>query len=490
MKVLLTGATGYIGRRLLEVLVERGHHVVCLVRNPRRLQAPAPIASRIDLVEGNLLRPETLEAIPSDVEAAYYLVHSMSQGGGDFSRLESECARNLAARLRETSARQIIYLGGLTNDPTPSAHFRSREQVGETLRAGEIPVTILRASIIIGSGSASFEIIRDLVEKLPVMVAPRWVGSRCQPIAIRDVLFYLMGVLGNPGAFGQTFDIGGPDILTYRQMLEQFARARGLRRLIIPVPVLTPRLSSYWLYFVTAVSFPLARTLVDSMKNEAICRDERIRDLLPRACLSYDQSVAAALSRIEERSVVSSWKDAWISGRLLSDVGGYILVPEHGCLVDEQRVRVTGSVGDALDRIWTIGGDTGWYFANSLWWLRGLIDKLVGGVGLRRGRTSPTELRPGDVLDFWRVLLADRLTRRLLLYAEMKLPGEAWLEFQLVGAPGQETLLQRAVFRPRGVLGRLYWYGLLPVHRLIFRGMAARIAGAAVAPTFSIRHFS
>lgn len=476
MKILLTGATGYIGRRLLHALVETGHEIVCLVRNPQRLDLPAYASDHVQAIAADLLADSLPDNLPRDIDAAYYLVHSMSQTGKDFVALEQQSAQNFTAYLRTTAALQVIYLGGLSHDRTLSRHFQSRQAVARTLAASGIPTTVFRAGIIIGSGSASFEIIRDLVEKLPVMVAPRWVETRCQPIAIRDVIHYLTAALGNRQTFGRTFDIGGPDILSYREMLLQFAEIRRLRRLIIPVPVLTPRLSSYWLYFVTAVNFPLARTLVDSMKNEAVCRDHAIEAIVPHRCLTYREAVRLAFERIDARTVLSSWKDAWISGRLAPDFRQYIQVPEHGCLIDEQSVPFEGPCERVLDKVWTIGGTQGWYYGNILWWLRGFLDKAIGGVGLRRGRTSANALHPGDALDFWRVLLADREAMRLLLYAEMRVPGEAWLEFRIVPGDRRSILKQRAVFRPRGLWGRLYWYALLPVHFFVFRGMARRIA--------------
>jgi uncharacterized protein YbjT (DUF2867 family) len=479
MKILLTGANGYVGRRLLQSLAETGHQVVCVVRNPERMEMSARLSRSVEVIKADLLSPPSLSSLPRDVDAAYYLVHSMGQAAHDFARLERESAQNFSEFIAGTSARQIIYLGGLSHDRDLSPHFRSRQAVARILVESRVPTTVLRAGIIIGSGSASFEIIRDLVEKLPVMVAPRWLRTRCQPIAIRDVIFYLTASLGNEALFGQDFDIGGPDVLNYQQMLLEFAAVRGLRRIIIPVPVLTPRLSSYWLYFVTSVSFRLAFSLVESMKNEAVCSDSRIQVLLPHKCLTYRESLELAFARIDQDGVISSWKDAWVSGRLRSDLAEYVKQPEHGCLVDERIVPFQGSCEPVLDRIWTIGGENGWYYANGLWWLRGVLDKLVGGVGLRRGRTSPRELHAGDALDFWRVLLADRPGRRLLLYAEMKVPGEAWLEFTVLPGQNSGLLKQRAVFRPRGLWGRLYWYALLPVHLAIFRGMARRIAGGS-----------
>jgi uncharacterized protein YbjT (DUF2867 family) len=478
MKVLLTGATGYIGRRLLFAMTEAGHEVVCLVRDPERLQVPERFAGRLTLAVGNLLEPGSLAPIPSDIDVALYLVHSMSQSARHFEQMEEQCAVHLCKLLKGTRVRQIIYLSGLSNAEGLSEHLRSRRRVEEILQCGGIPVTVFRAGIIIGSGSASFEIIRDLVEKLPVIVAPKFVDNRCQPVGIRDVIFYITAALGNEATYGRTLDIGGPDILTYREMLERFARFRRLKRIVVTCPLLNPRLASYALYFVSSTSFPLVQSLVKSMRNETICGDCSVRSILPHDCMTYDEAVALAFSRIEENNVISSWRDSWAGGRLVPEFNRYLHVPKYGCLTDIQEVAIERNPEIVLDRIWSIGGDRGWYYANRLWELRGLIDRMVGGVGLRRGRASPTDLKPGDAVDFWRVLVADRVDRRLLLYAEMRLPGEAWLEFRVVGREdGRARLVQKAVFRPKGLWGRAYWYGLLPLHTLIFRGMARALAG-------------
>jgi uncharacterized protein YbjT (DUF2867 family) len=478
MKVLLTGATGYIGRRLLFAMTEAGHDVICLVRNPERLQVPERFVGRLSLAVGNLLEPGSLHSIPSDIDVALYLVHSMSQSARHFEQLEEQCAVHLCERLKRTKVRQIVYLSGLSNAEGLSEHLRSRRRVEEILQRSGIPVTVFRAGIIIGSGSASFEIIRDVVEKLPVILAPGFVDNRCQPVGIRDVIFYITAAIGNQDTYGRTLDIGGPDILTYREMLERFARFRRLKRLVMTCPLLNPRLASYALYFVTSISFPLVQSLIKSMRNETICGDCSVRSVLPHTCMSYDEAVALAFSRIEENNVVSSWRDSWAGGRLLPEFNRYLHVPKYGCLTDIQQVRIEGHPRVVVDRVWSIGGDRGWYYANRLWELRGLIDRMVGGVGLRRGRANPTDLKPGDAIDFWRVLVADRADRRLLLYAEMRLPGEAWLEFRVIeGENGRASLVQKAVFRPKGLWGRGYWYCLLPLHTLIFRGMARALAG-------------
>lgn len=469
MKILLTGATGYIGKRLLPALVQEGHQVVCCARDVRRFSPPASLLSLIEVLEVDLLKPESLAVIPDDIDVAFYLVHSMSSSK-KYRKLEEDCARNFASCLNETAARQVIYLSGMINDADLSEHLESRKSVEALLDGHRFALTTLRAGIIIGSGSASFEIIRDLVEKLPVMIAPKWLNTRCQPIGISDVIEILIKTLGNPDTYNQNFDIGGPDILTYREMLLGFAKARGLTRHIRTVPVMSPKISSYWLYFVTSTSYSLATSLVGSMKVEVVARDDRINKLLNVSCAGYEATIKLAFSRIKNNEVISSWKDAPPRGPLAYHLSDFIDVPTFGCFVD-RRVRPLQSRASAIDKIWRIGGDTGWYYANKLWKLRGFIDKLFGGVGLRRGRTHPSELVAGDALDFWRVLYADPEEGRLLLFAEMIVPGEAWLEFKIEG----DQLHQIATFRPSGLLGRLYWWSVWPFHGLIFNGMINRL---------------
>jgi hypothetical protein len=376
--------------------------------------------------------------------------------------------------MEKTSIKQVVYLSGIVNDERLSRHLKSRKQVEEILSSGHFALTTLRAGIIIGSGSASFEIIRDLVEKLPIMVAPRWLHTKTQPIASSNVIEFLHGVLLRENTFHQSFDIGGPDILTYKEMLLRFARVRGLKRWIGVVPVMTPRLSSYWLYFITSTSYALAVNLVNSMKVEVICRPNKLADQLGIKFIPYDQAIALTFDKIEQNQVVSSWKDALTSDVLGKGVSQYIQVPVNGCYRDERKKAVQDAT-HTLNRIWSIGGENGWYYADWLWNLRGFVDKLQGGVGLRRGRTNRTELNTGDALDFWRVILASRAEKRLLLYAEMKLPGEAWLEFRI---DADNILHQTATFRPWGLKGRLYWYSVLPFHHFIFNGMIGRIAKA------------
>lgn len=477
MKVLLTGSTGYIGRRLLPVLVEDGHEVICLVRDKRRFDwqdFSDEFLKHVQVIEFDLTENTDL-VLPHDIDAAYYLVHSMSSSHPDFTSLETRSAQCFTKAVSRTSAKQIIYLSGIVNDDDLSNHLLSRKNVEDVLRTGTVPVTVLRAAIIIGSGSASFEIIRDLVEKLPLMIAPRWLKTKCQPIGVRNVIEYLRGVLLKEEASHQTFDIGGQEILTYREMLMGFARVRGLKRWIITIPVLTPKLSSLWLVFVTSTTYSLARSLVDSMKNEVICHDKRIHDLVLVNLLSYDQSLQLAFDRISQKNVISSWKDSISATTLTKNFLNNIQVPEHGVFSDLREVLIERDVNEVIENIWHIGGKRGWYFGNWLWRIRGFMDKMVGGVGLRRGRRSDVDLKAGDALDFWRVLVADKIKGRLLLYAEMKLPGEAWLEFRIKERNGKWMLQQTATFRPLGLWGRIYWYSVLPFHGLIFPQMAKGI---------------
>ena len=480
MKILLTGSTGYIGRRLLPVLVQAGHHVVCLVRDQRRFDwedFSQEFLKQVSVIEVDLSDPNSFGSVPTDIDAAYYLVHSMSSSNPDFTAMEATSAQNFVAFINTTTAKQIIYLSGIVNDADLSAHLLSRKNVEDILKSANAPLTVLRAAIIIGSGSASFEIIRDLVEKLPIMIAPKWLKTRCQPIGVRNVIEYLQGILLHPETFHQTFDIGGTEILTYKKMLYGFAHVRKLKRLIISVPVLTPKLSSLWLVFVTTTTFSLARSLVNSMKNEVICSDNRIQKIVPTKLLSYEEAVRLAFDKISQKSVISSWKDSISLGTLDKNFLNNVQVPENAVFTDKRQVEFDRSKEEVINNIWAIGGNRGWYFGNWMWRIRGVIDKMVGGVGLRRGRRSETDLKAGDALDFWRVLVADKPNGRLLLYAEMKLPGEAWLEFKVKESDGKKVLYQTATYRPLGLWGRLYWYSVLPFHGLIFTKMAKRIVG-------------
>jgi uncharacterized protein YbjT (DUF2867 family) len=476
MKILLTGATGYIGKRLLPVLIEQGHTVVCCVRNRNRFPTDGVYNHpNVSLFEIDFLKEIPSSELIKDIDAAYYLIHSMSSNIKDFGSLEERSANNFIKLIEQTSAKQIIYLGGITNEEKLSKHLASRKRVEEILSQSNIPLTSIKAGIIVGSGSASFEIIRDLVEKLPVMVTPKWLNTRHQPIAIRNILQYLSGVLLEPETFNKSYDVGGPDVLSYKEMLLQFAAVRGLKRFIFTVPVMTPRLSSYWLYFVTSTSYKLAINLVNSMKIEVVAKNNEVERMLKIKPISYKEAIQLAFQRIEQNNVISSWKDSLVSSYSGNSLLEHINVPTNGCFLDKREKEFTADVEQVVDNIWSIGGERGWYYGDWLWHLRGFLDKFVGGVGLRRGRTNLHKINTGDTLDFWRVLAADKQNKRLLLYAEMKLPGEAWLEFKITNKDGKYFLQQTAAFRPKGLLGRIYWYSVLPIHYFVFDGMAKNI---------------
>ena len=460
--------------RLLPLLLDEGHEIICAVRNKERLSIDPETRSKIIIIEIDFLEAVEEGKIPIDIDVAYFLIHSMSTSTSDFDEMEARTAYNFNSYINKTRVEQVIYLSGIVNDENLSKHLWSRKNVEEILSKGEFNLTVLRAGIIVGSGSSSFEIIRDLCEKLPVMITPKWVLTKTQPIAIRDVMHFLTGVLGNRKTYNQSFDIAGPDVLTYKQMLKRYARIRGFKNWIITVPVMTPKLSSYWLYFVTSTSYKLALNLVDSMKIEVVARDNKLEQLLGIKTHTYEEAIDMAFKKIEQNLVVSSWKDSMISGRLDKNLGKFIQVPKYGVLKDEKKLKVQDEE-KVLKNIWKIGGDNGWYYGNWLWKFRGFIDQLIGGVGLRRGRTHPDKIFPGDSLDFWRVLLADKKNKRLLLFAEMRLPGEAWLEFRI---DEDSVLHQTATFRPRGLKGRLYWYSVLPFHYFIFGGMIKNLAKA------------
>ncbi|MCH9633745.1 MAG: hypothetical protein S4CHLAM7_04780 [Chlamydiae bacterium] len=488
MKILLTGASGYIGARLLIRLIQENHFVYVLVRNPSRFNPPPNSDGKIKVIEGDILDMLSLKNIPSDIEVAYYLIHSMSKDAENFDLKDRIAAENFIEVIQKTACKQIVYLSGIVNDDHLSKHLSSRFEVEKILKTSTIPVTCLRAAIIIGAGSASFEIIRDLVEKLPIMIAPKWVLSKCQPISIVDVIDYLSKVLNHKDCIGQSFDIGGEEALTYREILLRFAKLRKLRRYILVVPFFTPRLSSYWLFFITTVNIQLAKALVDSLKNNAVCSDQKILKILPKKCLTFEESVKRAFQKIEDHEVISSWKDAWSGGNLPAHFMDYIQVPNHGCLTytEIQPFSKTIDSNALMQSMYQVGGKNG-YYVNWAWKIRGLIDRLLGGVGLRRGKVSREKPRPGDALDFWRVLVVDEQKHRFLLYAEMKLPGEAWLEFNI---EAKGNLVVKATFRPSGIFGRLYWYVLWPIHLIIFRGLALKIIKRTQTPPKEQDHTS
>jgi uncharacterized protein YbjT (DUF2867 family) len=473
-KILLTGATGYIGKRMINVIAAQGYQVICCCRDKSRFSKSVDIDdAQIEVVEVDFLKPETLANIPKDICGAYYLMHSMSNSK-DYAEIERQCAINFSNYIETTDCKHIIYLSGLANEKELSKHLNSRFEVEKILMTCKVPATVLRAGIIIGSGSASFEIIRDLVEKLPVMIAPKWLYTKCQPIGIANVLDFLIFTLFKEKAYHKNFDIGCDDVLTYKQMLLEFAKIRGLKRKIFTVPVMTPKLSSYWLYFITSTSYNLASALVGSMKIEVVCRPEslsEIKQITGVKPFSYETALRRTLAKIQDNEIISSWKDSFVSSRSDSSLKDYLDVPKHGCFTD-LRTAEYDYREQCLNRVFSLGGANGWYGQN-LWKIRGFLDLLVGGPGLRRGRTHPDNLHEGDALDFWRVLYANKEEGKLILFAEMKLPGEAWLMFKVY----KGKLWQKAVFRPHGLTGRLYWYSVLPFHGIIFKGMVKKLAG-------------
>ncbi len=465
--VCVTGATGYIGGRLVPRLLAAGHRVRCFVRSPRKLTDRAWAKDpRVEIVGGDLGDADVTRQALRGCSAAYYLVHSMVSSGSDYREHDRRLASNFADAAAAESVGRIIYLGGLgeTGDGL-SKHLASRREVEDILADGPVPITVLRAAMIIGSGSASFEIMRYLVERLPVMVTPRWVRTRCQPIAVADVLRYLVTCLTTPSTVGQTLDIGGPDILNYQEFMHLVAEERGLRRrLVIPVPILTPHLSSLWIHLVTPLSKHIARPLAEGLKNPVVCRDARAHALMPGKLTSVREAVAKALNNLNLNSVETSWSGAgpmpgdpdWSGGRVFTD---------------RRTLSVHASAESAYRAVCRIGGGNGYYTADWLWRLRGAMDRLVGGPGLRRGRRDPEHVAYGDALDFWRVTDASP-PRRLALRAEMKLPGEALLEFEIEPRDdGAVTLVQTARFIPRGLFGLAYWYAVLPLHSVVFQGM-------------------
>lgn len=476
-KVLITGANGFVGKRLIVDLLNQGHQIYALCRI-KGAKVFAEDRANLHYIWGDLRNPETLKEIPNGIEAAYYLVHSMSEIIGNLVDTEMEVVEQFIKGVKSSGVKQIIYLGGIINDEKKlSPHLKSRLLVEKALKQSGIPYTVLRASIIIGAGSASFEIIRDLCEKLPIMIAPKWVNSLCQPIAIGDVLFYLSSVLFNQECMNKTFDIGGPEALTFKEVMLSYAKFRNLKRWIINVPVLTPGLSSYWLVFITSVRYSLCSYLVESMKTSTVVQLDEIKKIIPHTCLTYKEALELAFQKISQNEVISSWMDSWEIGETNPNIKNYIQVPDEGCLKDERKVLIKDSKAAAIERVWQIGGSTGYYAFNWAWHLRGLFDQMIGGVGLNRGRRHPFEIQVGDSIDFWRVILADKDHGHLILYAGMKVPGEAWLQFKFKQKNHEWFLVQTATFRPKGILGRLYWYALVPFHFFIFKKMAKALAG-------------
>ncbi len=474
--VLVTGATGYIGGRLVPHLIQTGYRVRVLVRDASRLQGRF-WAGQVEVVQGDVLDPSSLPPAMQGVFAAYYLIHSMS--GKDFHERDLAAARNFGAAAAAAGVQRILYLGGLGDpDADLSMHLRSRQQTGQALSASGVPVTEFRSAIVVGSGSVSFEMIRNLTERLPAMICPQWVYTRVQPIAIRDVLDYLVAALAVDQSAGRIIEIGGTDVLTYAEMMLQYAEVRGLRRWLISVPVLTPRLSSYWVHWMTPVPAEIARPLIEGLRNEVIVRDDAAAHLFPAIHpMNYRTAVARALAKLDAGQVETAWSDALASSR--GDQPSVELKNQEGMIIERRQAEVSASAHDVFSAFTQLGGERGWLYWNWAWQVRGIVDRLVGGVGFRRGRRHPAEVRPGDALDFWRVEAVE-MDRSLRLRAEMKVPGRAWLLFEARPQGGEKTLLQQtAFFAPKGLSGLLYWYLLYPVHRLIFSGLIRNLAAQA-----------
>ncbi len=472
--VLLTGATGYVGGRLLKILEGSGHRLRCLARRPGALRTRA--APETEIVAGDALDPASLEAFMQGAQTAYYLVHSMG-ASGDFEDKDRQAAWNFGEAARAAGVKQIIYLGGLGDSDEPlSPHLRSRREVGRVLRESGVPVIEFRASIVIGSGSLSFEMIRALTERLPVMIAPRWVATPAQPIAIEDVLAYLIDALKLQPGQSRIFETGGADRASYGEIIQEYARQRGLRRIIIPVPVLTPRLSSLWLGLITPVYARIGRKLIESLRYPTVVRDQSALQVFGVRPRGIREAIARALLNEDRAFAETRWSDAFSSGGWSASWGGMRFGSR---LVDSRVALVRSNPARAFEPIRSIGGRSGWYYGDWLWRIRGLLDLLVGGVGLRRGRRDPEWLRPGETLDCWRVeaFEPDHLLR---LASEMKLPGRAWLEFEVEEEESGSTIRQTAIFDPAGLAGLVYWYALYPLHHFVFAGMLRRIAAKAM----------
>ena len=479
MRVLVTGATGYVGGRLVPKLLARGHAVRCMARDPARLKGRA-WAEHVELVTGDVLVPSSLVPAMTGIDAAYYLVHSLG-AGADFHDRDLRAARAFGEAAAAAGVTRIIYLGGL-GDPSAqlSEHLRSRQDTGAALRSGGVPVTEFRAAVVVGSGSVSFEMIRYLTERVPVMICPSWVYTCIQPIAIRDVIQYLVGALDTPASSGQIVEIGGREVMTYGEMMMGYASLRGLRRWLLPVPLLTPRLSSYWVHLVTPIPAAIARPLIEGLRNEVVVRDSRAQELFPQIVpVTYAEAVQRALASLDGATVETAWSDALVSSRLGAEP--VLLTTHEGMILERRQLVVNATPARVFGVFSALGGRVGWLRLNWAWQLRGWMDRLVGGVGMRRGRRDPRHVRVGDAVDFWRVeaVEPDRLVR---LRAEMKLPGRAWLEFQArAGDDGHTTIVQTAYFAPKGLFGLLYWYTLYPMHGVIFGGMIREIARRAEA---------
>ncbi|AWG97151.1 SDR family oxidoreductase [Rhodococcus ruber] len=482
LRILVTGATGYIGGRLAPLLVDAGHRVRVLARTPDKLR-DVPWAGDVEIVRGDLTDPQSLAVACRDVDVLYYLVHSMG-GRGEFIDTERAEAENVAAAARAAGVRRIVYLGGLHPDTADlSTHLRSREQVGRILVESGVPTLVLQAGVVIGSGSASFEMIRHLSNRLPLMTTPKWVNNRIQPIAVRDVLHYLVGAATAPLPRSRTYDIGGPDVLRYGEMMQVYAEVAGLRRRrILVLPVLTPKLAGLWIGLVTPIPPSLGRALIESLSNDAVVSEHDIDDVIPPppgGLTGYREAVGLALHKIERGDVETTWASASPVGAPAEPLPSDPHWAGEVVFVDERRIDCDTDAGTVWEVVESIGGENGWYSFPLAWTIRGWLDRFAGGVGLSRGRRNPRTLHTGDALDFWRVERLERPTL-LRLRAEMRAPGGAWLEWRIEPLdPGRARLHQRAIFFPKGLAGRVYWYALVPFHGIIFKGMLENIAGAA-----------
>ncbi len=477
--VLVTGASGYVGGQLVPRLLEEGYRVRVLARDRTRLQG-RPWIRQVDVAQGDVLRPDTLPRAMADVMVAYYLVHSMS-GARDFHKRDLVAAQNFGQASAAAGIQRIIYLGGLGDPQTDlSRHLRSRQQTAAVLRESGVAVTEFRAAVIVGSGGVSFEMIRHLTERLPVMVCPRWVYTRIQPIAVRDVLSYLVAALRVPDSAGQTIEIGGASVIAYADMIMGYARARGLHRILIHVPVLTPKLSSYWVHWVTPIPASIAQPLIEGLRNEVVVRDDRARTLFPEIRpMDYKNALRLALDDLNTGQVGATWDDALAASQ--GNVPPVTLTSGQGFIVERRQELVAAAPADVYDVFISLGGRRGWLYANWAWALRGFLDGMIGGVGLRRRRRQPHELQVGDALDSWRVEAIEP-KRLLRLRAEVKVPGRSWLQFEAhPEADNRARLVQTAFFAPKGLWGLVYWYGLYPLHAKIFSGLIREIARRAEA---------
>lgn len=486
-RVLVTGATGYIGGRLVPRLLEAGYPVRCLVRDASRLEGRS--WEGVEIIQGDMLQPGTLPTALRGIDVAYYLVHSMAAGEAGFVKRDRTAARNFGIAAHKAGVKRIIYMGGLGRERSSlSAHLRSRQEIGDILRQSGVPVTEFRAAIVVGSGSMSFEMIRYLTERLPAMICPKWVNTPCQPIGVLDVMQYLLGALEEPRSTGETIEVGGSTVLTYGRMMLDYAATRGLRRWLVPVPLLTPRLSSLWVNLVTPIPTAYARPLIEGLRSPVVVTNNSAKEIFPHIKpVSYREAVKLALEQIDLNLVETNWASS-LQSSAYAHPPLTKLQSEQGMIIERRELQVPVSPETAYKAFARIGGRNGWYYVNWLWRLRALLDRLMGGVGMRRGRRDPLDVVPGDALDWWRVEAAER-GKFIRLRAEMRLPGSGWLEFRAEPTDTGGTCLQQvAYFQPKGLMGLLYWYLLYPVHRLIFKGMIREVAHKA--RQSSVHHLS